>query len=122
MITYMKSTKSAKSKEEIWKSVSDNWDAETKSFAAELSSAFEVQAFKQKLADSIRERRAKLGLSQRDLAQALGISQREICHLEKAKSNPTLSTQLKILSALGLSLEIIGISESKKSKRAALSD
>lgn len=118
----MKSKQSAKSKEAIWKSISDSWDVETKTFAAELSAAFEVQAFKQLLADSIRERRAFLGLSQRDLAKALGISQREICHLEKAKSNPTLSTQLRVLTALDLSLEIKGLPAIKRPKKSALSD
>jgi DNA-binding XRE family transcriptional regulator len=52
------------------------------------------------------ERRTALKLSQRSLAKLVGISTRDICHIEQGKANPTLTTQVKLLSALGLKLEI----------------
>ena len=48
----------------------------------------------------------ELGLSQRELSDRTGINQRDISHIEQGKANPTLTTQVKLLAALGLKLEI----------------
>lgn len=106
MITYMKSTSKTSSKDKVWKSIRQNWGEEANAFAENLDLAFITAEYKKKLAVAVKSRRQELGLSQRSLANLIGISQREVCHLEAAKSNPTLSTQLKICSVLGLSLEI----------------
>jgi ribosome-binding protein aMBF1 (putative translation factor) len=46
-------------------------------------------------------------LSQRQLAEKAGIKQSALAKIEAGRSNPTLSTLIKIVSALGLNLKIM---------------
>lgn len=102
MITYMNSNAL-----EILKSnVEANLSPEELDLARDLEVRLQAAAFQRKLGRLVHEQRTARGWSQRQLSKSLGISQREICHLEQGKSNPTLTTQVKILSALGLKLEI----------------
>lgn len=102
MITYMKSN----ALEDLKSFVEGNLTPSELVLARELEAHFQAAAYKRELGRIVNTRRMELGLSQRQLAKLLGISQREVCHLEQGKSNPTLITQMKVLSALNLKLAI----------------
>jgi len=107
MITYMQSQTHSVSHEEFWEPIKADWPDYLKKADAEYQVASNLKRANLLLAISIKERREKLRLSQRKLAEISGVSQREICHIEKAKSNPTISTQFKLLMALGLQFNIV---------------
>jgi len=102
MITYMNSN----ALEVLKSTVEANLGPEEIALARDLDVRLQAAAFQRKLGRLVKEERTARGWSQRDLSKSLGISQREICHIEQGKSNPTLTTQVKILSVLGLRLEI----------------
>jgi DNA-binding XRE family transcriptional regulator len=83
-----------------------DWKPEDHEFNRSLVLAFEERNLRKSLAEAVIARRSHLKISQRALAKLVGISTRDICHIEKGKSNPTLSTQVKLLSSLGLTLQI----------------
>jgi DNA-binding XRE family transcriptional regulator len=86
-----------------------NWDEDTKSQWAQIQRGLQAKRFKEVLALTVSTKRTELGLSQRELADLTGINQRDISHIEQGKANPTLTTQVKLLSALGLKMEISAI-------------
>jgi DNA-binding XRE family transcriptional regulator len=108
MISYMKTNNPVEllTQEEHDRLLMADWKEGDHAFNRELTLAFEERNQRLALADAVKKRRSELNISQRALAQLVGISTRDICHIEKAKSNPTLSTQVKILSSLGLTSEI----------------
>lgn len=59
------------------------------------------------------EARQKKGLSQRKLEELSGVKQPIIARMEKGSTSPQLSTFLKLLSALGKTLKIVDIKQSK---------
>ena len=77
-----------------------------KALWAEIQNGLQPKRFKEAFAKAVSEKRMELGLTQRQLAKLTGINQRDISHIEQAKANPTLSTQVKLLTTLGLKLEI----------------
>ncbi len=83
-----------------------DWKPEDHEFNRALTLAFEERNQRQSLAEAVKTQRNALNMSQRALAKLVGVSTRDICHIEQAKSNPTLSTQVKLLSSLGLTSEI----------------
>jgi len=105
MITYMKS-KEFVDFETSMASRELNWDEDTKTQWAEIQIALLGKRFKELLALTVSTKRTELGLSQRELSDRTGINQRDISHIEQGKANPTLTTQVKLLAALGLKLEI----------------
>jgi len=108
MISYMKTQNSVEilTQEEHDKLLMADWKQEDHEFNRNLMLAFEERNLRKSLAEAVISRRSTLKISQRSLAKLVGISARDICHIEKGKSNPTLSTQVKLLSALGLKLDI----------------
>jgi DNA-binding XRE family transcriptional regulator len=84
-----------------------SWDEDTKAQWVQIQLGLEPKRFKEVLALAVATRRKELGLSQRELSEIAGINQRDISHIEQAKSNPTLSTQVKLLSSLGLTMQIL---------------
>lgn len=52
------------------------------------------------------DRRHSLGLSQRDLAQMCGLPHSSVARIESGASSPNLTTLLKILQVLGLTLTV----------------
>jgi DNA-binding XRE family transcriptional regulator len=86
-----------------------SWDEETKAQWVQIQLGLEPKRFKEVLALTVSTKRTELGLSQRELADLTGINQRDISHIEQGKANPTLTTQVKLLSALGLKMEISAI-------------
>ena len=52
------------------------------------------------------EQRTALGLSQRDLASLCNIPQSSVARIESYKSNPKLTTLIKIFDQLGLALTV----------------
>jgi DNA-binding XRE family transcriptional regulator len=111
MITFME----AKQKPELsehemfWAPIIAAWPKEVQEYHQKWDVAIALRDECQRLGEAVKTRRLELRISQRKLAKVVGISQREVCHIEQAKSNPTLSTQVKILSALGLKMEISAI-------------
>ncbi|CAB4680194.1 MAG: helix-turn-helix domain-containing protein [Actinobacteria bacterium] len=108
MISYMKTQNSLEilTQEEHDKLLMADWKPEDHEFNRNLTLAFEERNLRNSLAMAVVSRRSALKMSQRSLAKLVGISTRDICHIEQAKSNPTLSTQVKILSSLGLTIQI----------------
>lgn len=83
------------------------WRPEDHEFNRVLTLAFEERNQRTALAEAVKSKRTSLKMSQRALAKLIGVSTRDICHIEQAKSNPTLSTQVKLLSTLGLTMQIL---------------
>ena len=61
---------------------------------------------KVKIGQIIKERRKFLGITQQAFAEITGISLRSLIDIETGKGNPTILQIDKLLSALGLSIEI----------------
>lgn len=108
MISYMKTDNSLDllTQEEHDRELMANWRPEDHEFNRALTLAFEERTQRLALANAVKQGRSSLQISQRALAKLVGISTRDVCHIEQGKANPTLTTQVKILSALGLQLEI----------------
>jgi DNA-binding XRE family transcriptional regulator len=108
MITFMKAKTVSDLSEfdAFWAPIIAAWPDEVKQYHQKWDAAIALRDECRRLGDTVKTRRLELGISQRKLAKFVGISQREVCHIEQAKSNPTLATQVKILSALGLKMEI----------------
>ena len=90
----------------LWAPIIAAWPREVKEYHQKWDAAIALRDERQRLGEAVKIRRLELGISQRKLAKVVGISQREVCHIEQAKSNPTLTTQVKLLAALGLKIEI----------------
>lgn len=58
--------------------------------------------------------RKKDNISQRDLENISGIKQSVIGRMESGKTDPKLSTVMKLLNAMGKTLEIVPIDKAKK--------
>ena len=56
------------------------------------------------------EARRERGLTQRQLEELCGIKQPQIARIEKGETSPRLDTFLKVLGALGKTLEVVPIS------------
>ena len=108
MISYMKTKNSVEllSQVEHDHELMANWRPEDHEFNRALTLAFEERTQRIALANAVKKGRTSLQISQRALAKLVGISTRDVCHIEQGKANPTLTTQVKILSALGLKLGI----------------
>ena len=108
MISYMKTEKSLEllTQEEHDNELMASWKPGDHEFNRALTLAFEERAQRLALANAVKTGRTSLQISQRALAKLVGISTRDVCHIEQGKANPTLTTQVKLLSALGLTLAI----------------
>jgi len=93
----------------FWAPIIAEWPKEVQEYHRNWDVAIALRDERQRLGEAVKTRRLELRISQRKLAKVVGISQREVCHIEQAKSNPTLSTQVRILSALGLKMEISAV-------------
>jgi HTH-type transcriptional regulator / antitoxin HipB len=58
------------------------------------------------LGDLIKEHRKKSGLSQQQLAEMVGVGKTVVFDLEKGKDTVKLSTLLKVLSGLNISVKL----------------
>lgn len=61
----------------------------------------------EKIIDMLIERRKKLGLTQKELANVSNLTQSVIARMERKKVIPQLDTLIKVVAALGCSIEII---------------
>jgi hypothetical protein len=59
--------------------------------------------------DALVEQRKAKGWTQKDLAKAANLTQSVIARLENKKATPQLDTLVKVVLALGCSLEVIPI-------------
>jgi HTH-type transcriptional regulator / antitoxin HipB len=74
--------------------------------------------FRQQVGRRIREARAAQGLSQHELALAAGISPRALSYIELGDISPRLETVQRILSVLGMTIEIAARSAPGMSEHA----
>ena len=88
--------------EEVWGEISKDWSPETWAQYWELKAAFARAREIEQIAQVVKEARAARKWSQRRLANESGVQQNEICKIEKAKANPTMETQIKLFSVLGI--------------------
>ena len=105
MITYMK-TKEYLDFQEATAERVKKLTPEGKALWDQLQLEVEAKNFRKVFGQTICQRREALGLSQRELATLATVSQRDVSHIEQGKANPTVTTQIKLLSALGLKLAI----------------
>ena len=61
---------------------------------------------KNEIGQNIRERRKFLRITQKELSEIVGIGLRSLIDIESGKGNPTIEQLQKIVSALGLTIEI----------------
>lgn len=61
---------------------------------------------KMQIATMIKELRTQNGLSQRKLSELTGVGQSDICKVERGESNPSLSTIVRLLRAMGAVMTI----------------
>lgn len=54
----------------------------------------------------IKQRRDLLNITQKNLADVSGVTLRKLSDIENGVANPTLHTLVKVMDALGLSLDI----------------
>ena len=105
MITYMKSKEFVDFEEATAERVRA-LGPEARALWDQLMLEVEAKNFRKLIGQTISQRREELGLSQRELAVLATVSQRDVSHIEQGKANPTLTTQVKLLGALGLKIEI----------------
>ena len=105
MITYMKSEEYVDFEEANLERVK-RLTPEAKALWDQMRLEIEAKNFRKLFGQIISQRREELGLNQRELAILATVSQRDVSHIEQGKANPTLTTQVKLLAALGLKLEI----------------
>lgn len=67
----------------------------------------EADALGDRIAEAIKAARKAAGLRQQDVAMAAGVSTRTITNIEQRNPGVQLNTLLNVLTALGLSLDII---------------
>jgi ribosome-binding protein aMBF1 (putative translation factor) len=108
MITFMES-KGYVSFEDATAERVKNWSPEARKLWEQLQLEVQAKNYRKIFGQTICQRREDLGLSQRELATMATVSQRDVSHIEQGKANPTLTTQVKILGALGLKMEISAI-------------
>jgi DNA-binding XRE family transcriptional regulator len=108
MITYMKSKEYVDFQEATAERVK-RLTPEGRALWDQLQLEVEAKNFRKLIGQTICQRREELGLNQRELAALATVSQRDVSHIEQGKANPTLTTQVKILGALGLKMEISAI-------------
>jgi transcriptional regulator with XRE-family HTH domain len=58
------------------------------------------------IGEIVQQRRAALQMKQEDLAELSGITEKTIYLLENGKGNPSYSTLLKILTVLGMEMNV----------------
>ena len=105
MITYMKSNEYVDFEVATAERVK-KLTPEAKALWDQLMLEVEAKNFRKLIGQTISQRREELGFSQRELAVLATVSQRDVSHIEQGKANPTLTTQVKLLGALGLEIEI----------------
>jgi len=70
----------------------------------------------------LRDRRKQLGLDQATLAQQIGVNRKWIIGAERGRARLELGLVLRVLNALGLSLDIEAIGTKKKTSGKAVVD
>ena len=91
--------------------VGDSWEEVKKElFTSEEIAEIEASAA---LMGELIEARHKQGISQKRLEELSGVSQPVIARMEKGITSPQISTLLKVLRPLGLTVKITPVSEAK---------
>jgi predicted transcriptional regulator len=85
-----------------WKDYKEKARNTTPEIAKDMDEVEEISA----IVGAMIKKRHSLNLSQRDLADLCGMPHSSVARIESGKSTPNLTTLLKILKQLGLSLSI----------------
>ena len=91
--------------------VGENWEA----VKHELFTPAEIDEIEASAAlmGELIEARRRQGISQKRLEELSGVSQPVIARMEKGTTSPQVSTLMKVLRPLGLTLRIVPVSELK---------
>lgn len=85
-------------------------DYEAENYSQESNA---LSHFKAALINTVVDTRNERGLTQRQLAELTGIKQPVIARFERNQTDPQLSTVIKILFALGKTMEVVALPESQ---------
>lgn len=86
-----------------------NWDNLKNNLTSITTEDKDEIALKVKIIGKILEARKDAGLTQTELEELTGVKQTFIARLENNKMDPQLTTVLKILRPLGMTLEVVPI-------------
>ena len=91
--------------------IGDNWD----DFEKEVFTPEEIAESNLRVAliSELIDARNEKGISQRELEQLSGVSQPVIARMERGITSPQVSTLLKVLRPLGLTIKIVPVSEAQ---------
>lgn len=84
-----------------------NWEDIKNNITSLSSEEYDEIDLKVKIVGEILEARKKAGLTQTDLEELTGIKQTFIARFENNRMDPQLTTVLKILRPLGLTLDVV---------------
>lgn len=84
-----------------------NWEDIKNNITSLSSEEYDEIDLKVKIVGEILEARKKSGLTQTDLEELTGIKQTFIARFENNRMDPQLTTVLKILRPLGLTLDVV---------------
>ena len=87
-----------------------NWNDIKKNITSLSPEEWDEIDLKVKIIGEILEARKKAGLTQTELENLTGIKQTFIARLENNRMDPQLTTVLKLLRPLGLTLDVVPIS------------
>ena len=90
-----------------WNDYKDHVRKENPEIGRDMDEAVE----KARIIAALIDRRRSLGLSQRDLAQMCGLPHSSVARIESGASSPNLTTLLKILQVLELTLTVEPVEE-----------
>ena len=86
-----------------------NWNDVKKNITSLSPEEWDEIDLKVKIIDEILEARKKAGITQTELEKLTGIKQTFIARFENNRMDPQLTTVLKILRPLGLTLDVVPI-------------
>ncbi|MBQ9251952.1 MAG: helix-turn-helix transcriptional regulator [Clostridia bacterium] len=89
--------------------IGDSWEDVKKELFSD-EEILEIEASAALMGELI-EARHKKGISQKRLEELSGVSQPVIARMEKGATSPQVSTLLKVLRPLGLTIKIVPVSE-----------
>ena len=96
----------------IWKGVIEmsNWNDVRKNITSLSEEDWDEVDLKVKIVGQILEARKKAGITQTELENLTGIKQTFIARFENNHMDPQLTTVLKLLRPLGLTLDVVPLS------------
>lgn len=88
-----------------------NWNDVKKNITALSQEDWDEVSLKVKIVGEVMEARKKAGITQSELENLTGIKQTFIARFENNRMDPQLTTVLKLLRPLGLTLDVVPLNE-----------